>query len=219
MKETGIIMSGDHPVKYMDGTKTMTRRTYGLERINENPDDWQTPYPHPRLKDMWVFTSEGKGKVNIGRVIVKCPYGQVGDQLWVRETWAKVYQDWPPESEDSPYVIEYKADTGNVYPGYWPIEEKDDEACGRWKPSIFMPRWASRITLQITGLRAERLQEITEGDAEAEGVSWSPCGSGENPEIISAKENFAWLWDSLNAKRGFNWSSNPFVWVITFKRL
>jgi len=93
-----------------------------------------------------------------------------------------------------------------------------------WKrPSIFMPRWASRITLEVTAVRVERLQEITEGDAISEGMSddlikkeFPPSECFRKP---TARESFRILWDHLNAKRGFGWDVNPFVWVIEFKRL
>ena len=82
VKETGIIMSGDHPLKCLDGTKTMTRRTWGLERINEDPDLWRDPF-FDEVTGYWNFW-----QVNTGEVLsAKCPYGQVGDRLWVRETW------------------------------------------------------------------------------------------------------------------------------------
>lgn len=137
------------------------------------------------------------------------PY-EVGMRLWVRETW---YCD---TAGDKGRCI-YRADV-------------DSEAIAEphcWRPSIFMPRWASRITLEVTGVRAERLQNITEGDARAEGITdggclncgnHEPCGCG-NP-IPDARDAFIWLWDSINGKRpGCAWADNPFVWVIAFRRV
>lgn len=89
-----------------------------------------------------------------------------------------------------------------------------------WNPSIFMPRWASRITLEITDVRVERVQEITEEDARAEGFPgerWA-TGHGDYSEIAPS-EQFRELWDKLNASRGFGWDANPWVWVIEFKRI
>ena len=125
------------------------------------------------------------------------------DRLWVRETW----------SYDEPQVI-YRAD----YNGDVPPE-------GKWRPSIFMPRKFSRITLEATGVRVERLQEITEEDAIGEGVfdggclncgGTQPCGC-DNP-VPDARDSFIWIWDSLNGKT-YPWASNPFVWVIEFRRV
>lgn len=83
-----------------------------------------------------------------------------------------------------------------------------------WKPSIHMPRWASRITLEVTGVRVERLQDISEADAIAEGAPWAACGA---PQEGSHKAGFAQLWESINGSN--SWSTNPWVWVIEFKRV
>ena len=163
MKETGIIMSGDHPKLILDGTKTMTRRVI-------KPCSTATLFDGSQPE--WVFT------------MAKCPHGQVGDRLWVKETW------W----QDSDNDIYYKAD--------WQTNPRN----GKWKPSRFMPRWASRITLEITEVRVERVQEISAADCFKEGV-----------EMYKPIQQFQSLWDSLNAKRGFGWEVNPWVWVIRFK--
>jgi len=199
MKETPITFSAGMVEAVLDARKTMIRRTYGLEKINKSPDEWEVD-AHDGAT--WVF----RNKISGVRAFIKCPYGQVGDQLWVRETFCKECY-----GKDGNKDVCYREDCQRY---------AFNLSCGeRWRPSIFMPRWASRITLEITGLRPERLQEITEEDAEAEGVGWSPVGSGENPEIVSAVENFAHLWDSLNAKRGYDWEKNPWVWAITFNAM
>ena len=102
--------------------------------------------------------------------------------------------------------------------------EKHPEIFPKWKPSIFMPRWASRITLEIEDVRVERLQEITEEDAKAEGIfaygyEAGLCGEGSIIELPTYIEPFMELWDSLNAKRGYGWAENPWVWVISFRRI
>lgn len=127
-----------------------------------------------------------------------CPYGQPGDRLWVRETW----QLNGNQRED----VVYRA-TANLHSEI------------PWKPSIFMPRWASRLTLEITRVRVERVQDISEKDAKAEGTTL-------NPDYVKQKlygdQDGGWtfeyrkLWDSINAKRGFGWFKNPWVWVIEF---
>ena len=135
----------------------------------------------------------------------KTPYGKPGDRLWVRETWAQV----GTQGTLSGYV-RYKAD-----------EQKAVGAYGsqKWRPSIFMPRSASRITLEITGVRVERLQEITEADAIAEGVF--PCDA---PACVDEHHPgrhqcaFEDLWDVINGELA-SWTSNPWVWVVSFKRL
>ncbi len=140
-----------------------------------------------------------------------CPYGVPGDTLWVRETWAKVYDVESPVEGD-PFHIEYKANTGNPYPGEWPRELKDDEDCGRWKPSIHMPRYACRLELTVTKVRVERVQEISHDDAVAEGVTWvdhiDEGGHWESPSLVypdglqtdDPREAFMHLWDTINAK-------------------
>jgi len=215
-RETGIIMSGNHPKLILDGTKTMTRRTWGLEKINENPNAW-FGVPENIEGALWRFHN-----YNGTSLIVKCPYGQVGYLLWVRETWgAKGYGRILP--------IDKATMQGRLIYG-----DDTDWQCNR--PSIFMPRWASRITLEITSLRAERLQEISWDDLVKEGVG----------DYRDSKYNFTHLWDSLNAKpkphyvkgeiafyesypwediqetrtyRGKPWyvHGNPWVWVMGYK--
>ncbi len=135
-----------------------------------------------------------------------CPYGRQGERLWVRETFCV-------DEDDQPVVL-YRA--------------TDHESCGQpWRPAIFMPRSASRITLEITAVRVERLQDISEEDAKAEGAEFGFCVGRDfhepcDPEdavASSYKQGFAFLWDSINAKRGLGWEANPWVWVVKFKRL
>src|SRR6185436_13085260 len=102
----------------------------------------------------------------------------------------------------------------------------EDPSDGRlpWKPSMFMPRWASRITLEVTRVRVQRVQEIGEDDARAEGFpTYTATGNGQSGEPVGAafidgREWYVKLWDSLNAKRGYGWAANPWVWVIEFRR-
>lgn len=133
-------------------------------------------------------------------VEVDSPYGIKGDLLWCRETWASL--DAKP---DQPVIYRATAD-----PCYVP---------SRWRPSIFMPRWASRITLELTGIRVERVQEITEEDAIAEGVSESHSVGRDGIGVChTAKYHYAQLWDKINGKRA-PWHVNPWVWVLTFRRI
>ena len=190
MKEHPIIFSGETVRAILDGRKTQTRRVAKIEGIDEKGLPFR--YHMPGLKLMPYF--------------VICPYGQPGDRLWVRENirWHK---------EGTP--TRYGADGCPVM--------RDGESVA-WifneghMPSIHMPRWASRITLEITDVRAERLQEInseTHDDVLKEGWPFEEEGkTDENPVWL-----FRRYWDSLNVKRGFGWDTNPFVWVISFKRI
>lgn len=149
---------------------------------------------------------------------LRCPYGAPGGRLWVRETFA-ADPDHPdaltmPEYEggQNPGHLLYRADARKFGSPTLMINGNDVDRI-RWRPSIFMPRWASRITLEVQGVRVERVQAITEDDARAEGAGLrSPTGHA----VGSARENFAMLWDRINAERA-PWSSNPWVWVVVFR--
>lgn len=139
------------------------------------------------------------------------PYGACGDRLWVREAY------WIHAPIHGTCYVRYRA-----------TEKSCPTKC---RPSIYMPRWASRITLEITDVRVQQLQEISETDARAEGfeaemVHGDTCDSqsfcdGHTCGAVdcSARNNFEITWDSLNSKRGYSWESNPWVWAITFKRV
>lgn len=148
----------------------------------------------------------------VGQYLQKpCPYGVPDDHLWVRETW-------------SPAFKRTKSNSGVIYRADYGFRKDLSEYYinHKWRPSIFMPRWASRITLENTEVRVQRLQDITEEDAKSEGVK---DNHGVFHQSIQSqidnvyRRNFAVLWDEINAKRGFPWDSNPWVWAITFKRV
>ncbi len=150
-----------------------------------------------------------------GRVL--CPYGQPGDRLWVREAFSGPHhQDrHPPRDWRSTDEIHYWADGCPTN-------------CGDWtkpRPGMFMPRWASRITLGVIGVRVERLQDITEDDARAEGITDGGClncGESEttcgclNPQP-DARDSFIYLWQSINGPG--SWAANPWVWVVEVERV
>ena len=198
------------------GRKTKTRRTKGLELINTNPDDWQFEWADYALKLPWRFTQ--KSTVNeksltdrsFNQAALKCPYGQLGDVLWVRETWAPILDI--NEKKPLPDAYIYKADFED-YPVDW-----------NWRPNIFMPKAACRTFLEITNIRVERLQEITEQDAIAEGVLEKESANRgyvymnyltKSYGDIGADGSFETLWQSINGED--SWEANPFVWVIEFK--
>jgi hypothetical protein len=140
----------------------------------------------------------------------RCPYGAPGDRLWVRETFSGAsYNEGPPRDWITDSPVWYWAD-GNPQHGDWT----------KPRPGMFMPRWASRITLEVTGVRVERLNEISEPDARDEGVTQAPDGwwTGCHGSCsTTAKGAFGLLWESINGAG--SWAANPFVWVIAFKRV
>jgi hypothetical protein len=141
----------------------------------------------------------------------RCPYGQPGgDRLYVRETWAAphAYDHLPPRLIPQDSRIHYAA--------------TEDRGGLLWRPSIHMPRWASRITLEVTGVRVERLQDINEADARAEGITDGGCLNCGEPEPCNcaapqpdARDAFVHLWMSINGPD--SWAANPLVWVVEFK--
>jgi hypothetical protein len=163
--------------------------------------------------------------------VLACPYGQPGDRLWVRERFAPYRVSSVPSSiDEAEYVLfcdgaQMFRKNSVYYPGAYdggmPMGEYAPGAFDgiRWRPSLHMPRWASRISLEVVGVRLERLQKITEEDAQSEGVgAYVPCdgngGAKQGPAWF--RINFSHLWDSIYGKRA-PWVSNPLVWVVTFK--
>ncbi len=252
MKERPIPFTGESVRSILAGHKTQTRRVVKPQ-----------PCPQGRLL----------GNIRDGRPLecttchdaIRNPYGQSGDRLWVRETWAPSVID--PEGgcfEEDPrnFDIVYRADGDDAYwAAHW---TRDSVVRGRavsvpcaptWRSPRFMPRWASRLTLEVTGVRLERVQDITDADVKSEGLvavegdggaagpgfKWQGTGyhgagfnaSGAMTFHVPAKNGrcacrvggcspaqcaYRELWDSLNAKRGHGWDTNPWVWVIEFQR-
>ena len=194
MNEHPILFSGPMVRAILDGRKTMTRRV-----IKDNCPFVTGAYFDEETERWYWTTGAERERLPTDLCLGKCPYGQPGDQLWVRETWLS-YRHLHKNGRDEALLI-YRADG----------EDLPKQARGtKWRPSIFMPRWASRITLEITAVRVERVQDIGDEDAEAEGLSW--CNAA------SPRDKFQCLWNSLNLKRGYGWDANPWVWVISFKR-
>jgi hypothetical protein len=214
VNEKPILCSAPMVRAILEGRETMTRRV-----VKPQPD--MTCESFVAHGNEWLprVTAEENGElVTRGDVYgrLSCPYGQPGDKLWVRETWAAVRfsdddvresHDIPPAKTDY-WTTAYKAD--GVY------EDNSDDRGFAWRPSIHMPRWASRITLEIVSVRVERLQDITEADAIAEGCADSQMVDGV-PMWNSAVEAYAELWDAINGPG--SWAANPWVWVVEFKRL
>lgn len=229
MKERPIIMGAESVRAILEGRKTQTRRVV-------NPKYKQDEFgfnvcTNKKTGERWVEKADvDGGDFDTGTRIVTCPYGKVGDRLWVREMWRVGMREDPYWRYKG---VQYKADElcpeneKDELPLLVLPEARDMEVSPSWRPSIFMPRWASRITLEITDIRVERVQDITAKDATAEGVGRlfeiDVAFDGKftdipfNMEEGLAVHQFARLWDSINSKRGYPWESNPWVWVLTFK--
>ena len=203
MKERPIIFSGEMVRAILDGRKTQTRRVVKPQpESNDQITFWHwDEAKNPDWAGLW-YSKQGQ-HTREGRHI-HCPCGKLGERLWVRETFVALPTDLLKECDivtGRGYSVAYRAN-GEPPKAIWPNL--------KWKPSIFMPRWASRITLEIVNVRVERLQEISEGDAVAEGTAVV--------YMQTHKTTFHQLWDAINGKRA-PWSSNPLVWVIEFKVL
>lgn len=215
MKERPILFSAPMVRAVLDGRKTQTRRVIknilGFGKITEFQQTETRGYD-------WIFRNGRMlwNDITHQRLLNCCPYGLPGDRLWVRETWAIIDDR---EFGGKKYV-EFKADTGDPYPGEWDADEaKGNPDAPKWRPSIYMPRWASRITLEITGIRAERVQDISNEDVIKEGTYFekSPPQAYKDP-FANYEQGFIELWDSINGKT-HQWDSNPWVWVVEFRRI
>lgn len=196
MKERPILFKDDMVRAILEDRKTQTRRVFRWQPIDVLP---------MKVPDGWVTLDvrDANNPDNNRGSVIGCRWGKIGDRLWVREAFATAHEG-PRPPEGSPIV--YRADGGEA-----PVIVWDGRGPQRayWRPSIHMPRWASRISLEIVAVRVERLQTISAADALAEGVT--PVKPGDTWQ-------FERLWDTINGKRA-PWTSNPWVWVLEFKRL
>jgi hypothetical protein len=197
MKERPILFSTPMVQAILAGNKTMTRRVIKPQPTLVSGDALGQPY---------IYFNGNPNPV-------KCPCGVPGDRLWVRETWR---------------CIDYYGETATIY---FPSTNEQFllsgitktevnlliGSIGKTMPSIFMPRWASRITLEITNIRVERVQQITHEDAISEGARFMPAADLRVERLTVPQIVFAGYWDSIHAKRGYGWDVNPWVWVIEFK--
>lgn len=214
MKERPILFSGPMVRAILEGRKTQTRRIVkqqpddnGLSHMPNAPLDWRD-----EVHGEWI---QWKGETPNGdtwRGRVQC---WPGDRLWVRETHRFTQDKYHDR-------IQYRADGEELFVhdnAEW-LRNKDRD---RWRPSIFMPRWASRITLDVTKVSVQRLQDISEEDAKAEGCEEITPGfyrnylSTDGATYYSAAMSFQSLWESINGTG--SWDANPWVWVVTFKKI
>ena len=206
MKYRPIIFSGAMVRALLADTKTQTRRIVKPQPFNGRPDDEvrKQMIENGALGQDESLTDLINGAIDHGFIPeAKCPYGHTGYRLWVRETYFGNHFQHPNEPEDERELY-YRADGLLNFEG--------EESLIKWRPSIFMPRWASRITLEIVNVRVERLQDISEEDAKAEGAAWGACGS---PQEGSHKAGYAQLWENINGPG--SWDANPWVWVVEFR--
>lgn len=225
MKERPILFSTDMVQAILEGRKTQTRR------VIKFPKWMQVDTAIEDIGHIWV-----KDQLDFKL----CPYGLVGDRLWVRETFVlesdleyvgdtklptdRPINTIPDDGEWGKYhlIPHYRATEPE--PNIVSEDQEDFDDRTRWTPSIFMPRWASRITLEITDIRVGKLQDITEEDAINEGVlsekgikDWEAYPLSFATKT-SPKDEYQRLWNSINGKK-YPWDSNPWIWVITFKKV
>ena len=207
-KEHPILVKGRLVRAILEGRKTQTRRVIRPEPFKPG-EEWSSK----TVTQAW----------NGGFVDVRCPFGNEGHQLWVRETWCRAVD---PITSKLNGKAHYQADGQEVIlddgDGF-STTNKDGSLASPWKPSIQMPRWASRIQLLVTGIRIQRIREISEEDAFAEGIPVDARKEAMTPGGFVRADWPQWtfhqLWDSSNKKRGFGWDANPWVWVVEFKRV
>jgi hypothetical protein len=212
VKERPVLMHARSVRGILEGRKRQTRRP-----LKPQPPE---SYVNPVCREGWwmwhEWHPERRGTEYSQAPLVgdrRCPYGRAGDRLWVRETWG---WDWYDDGNSRAWKRPvYRADPG--------AQPRDNGTPTRWRPSIHMPRRASRILLELTEVRVERVQEISEADAIAEGVDPdnATIAAGVEKHLVRGSiviDRFARHWDETNAHRleEFGWEANPFVWVLGF---
>lgn len=208
MTERPILFSGEMVRAVLGGRKTQTRRVMRLPRWSTG--NWADFELDDQGKPLTVCGDTGC------LAEIASPYGTPGDSLWVRET-----HTWITLAASDPWRLRAAADGClKHHPDGYDVamiyRADGDEISGDWRPSIFMPRWGSRISLDVVSIRVERLRDITTADAMAEG-----CPVEYRPENCNGMSHavhgwFEYLWDSINLKRGYGWDVNPWVWVVEF---
>lgn len=204
MKERPILFSAPMVRALLDGSKTQTRRIVKIQPPAGTVSVGIYHHPDPR-EHFWAWDGH-----HIIEWAKPCPYGQPGDRLWVRETWANDAEaQWETQKRGAYYRADDDAEEtkANCVAAGMPF---------RWIPSIHMPRWASRIDLLIKSARVERLQDISETDALAEGITYAQLP--ENPQDAQrARTWYRGLWEQINGAG--SWEANPWVWVVEFERV
>jgi hypothetical protein len=208
MKERPILFISEMVRAILDGRKSQTRRLKGLEKINLEKNMFNYHPVQCSYDKSWIFWSPRNVTKTDNDLAYpkgggfKCPYGNTGDRLWVREAFFLNYSD--------DIKVAYKSDWfGRIFGRITELSSTP-----KWKPSIYMPRSASRITLEVLDITPERLYNISLKDIQAEGLPTS-----NDFDEDEYRGHFQELWDSINSKKGYGWNENPWVWVISFKRI
>lgn len=211
MKERPILFSAPMVRAILAGNKTQTRRVV-------------KPQPHKVDGGVPFGDAPAWAHAEPGSAVMPCTYGKRGDQLWVRETHAPqpdcllAWDRWRSGLGGEKPIIHYAADA------------LETSWVDRWRPSIHMPRWASRITLEVTGVRVERLQGISKNDAQAEGIErmedfydcpcWRVYGEPDGADVVAPDDpigSYRSLWELIHGPG--SWDTNPWVWVVEFRRI
>lgn len=214
VKERPILYSAPMVKALLSGAKTQTRRVVRAPIDFVGPGGCNGPYRDDptcwgyadEYGDYHTLMPDGESSCD-NSCCIPCPHGRPGERLWVRESWQKSGLGW---GNDLPVgKIHYRATDDGEWKPYW----------GKWKPSIHMPRWASRLVLEITEVRVERIQSISDADILAEGIAEYAAALK-----LQGGPRLAWihLWEAINGKRDggrYGWHRNPWAWALTFRVL
>lgn len=221
-KERPILFNAAMVRAILGGRKTQTRRVINLK----TGDTFDEHALSAAIQEWRPMYDEVAQKV-VGKTaaLIRCPYGQPGDRLWVRETFQGPLIDQEEMERDPTWLKDMSRYENPQHCAYRAsgdscefFDAAIEETVQRWKPSIHMPRWASRITLEIVSVRVERLHDISEADAKAEGVIGKKEATDAGLEWFDKpRRAFRFLWQSINGAE--SWDANPWVWVVEFKRL
>lgn len=207
-KERGIMFSGPMVRAILEDRKTQTRRV-----TRRQPTDDVEKVRHLAFATWGWTTQVGYPSEDLHEQM-NCPFGSVGDRLWVRETWRPKVCTKHAGAHSIPSA---PCECGIAYAADYPDPKL---SLFKWKSSMLMPRRACRIVLEITKIRVQRIQDIGSRDIVAEGVSDAhPMVEGRKCSYEKVRGRWRALWDSINADRGFGWKTNPWVWALTFKRI
>lgn len=217
MKERPVIFNGEMVRAIIDGRKTQTRRVMKVQPKQHDHKNYDAPwackspnYYNTHEAD-WACWYCGEGIGMDGQSVYRCPFGQVGDRLWVRETFMDLTGTGIEATTGKFEGFAYRADTPAGSYG----DEVRKEYGLKWTPSLHMPRKACRILLEITAVRVERLNDISEEDAKAEGLA--PSQHIITPPEALYRVGFLKLWQSIYGEE--SWHANPWVWVIEFRHV
>ncbi|MDN7488531.1 hypothetical protein QZM35_12555 [Burkholderia sp. AU45274] len=227
----------EHPILFNEpmsaaaraGRKSQTRRVVNWRTVRPGLNLQFSGLTASAVGNAWVLESPTRASHEWRCAPTRCPYGVPVDHLWVRETYV-AFGRWETrfsakKGRDEWHFVDMTLETGREYRfgGDLPNAARGGATPAWWRrPSIFMPRAAARTLLEVTGVRVERLRSISDADAHAEGVTIEDhhlrgyCAGAYRPPSIRA---FHDLWDSLNAARGYGWDTNPWVWVVAFRRI